>query len=62
MVIAVSYALALLSPDLAALADCRAGRMPLGLGDYAGTVRLADPNGRPVDIRIPTTTRYPCDD
>jgi hypothetical protein len=52
MIIAVSYALALLGPDLAALADCHAGRMPLGLGDYVGTVRLADPKGRPVVVRL----------
>lgn len=52
MVIAVSYALALLGPDLAALADCRAGRMPLGIGEYVGTVRLADPKGLPVAVRL----------
>jgi hypothetical protein len=52
MTFAVSYALALLGPDLAALADCRAGRMPLGLGEYVGTVRLADRKGRPVVVRL----------
>ena len=52
MVVAMSYALALLGPDLAALGDGRAGRMPLGIGEYVGTVRLADATGRPVPVRL----------
>jgi hypothetical protein len=52
MAIAVSWVLALIGPDLSALADQRAGQIPLGTGQYVGAVRLADPSGHPIFVRL----------